>query len=83
MTMKALAEATAGQIQPVPCPDLKIPGYRFPEAEDTIVAWSADNNHRAMNLHAWEFGPLSLNYPIKPSILRNCESLETWYNRAI
>ena len=45
MTMSGLAALTQladAQINPVPLPDPKIPGYKFPEAEATIVGWVAD-----------------------------------------
>jgi len=52
-TMQALKEATSGQFQPVPLPDPKIPGYKFPEKEDVIVSWTKDNNHKAITDHGW------------------------------
>ena len=51
--MATLAKATAGQFQPVPLPDPGIPGYKFPETEDTIVGWIKTNNQQAIDLHAW------------------------------
>lgn len=53
LTRVALVKATAGQFQPLPLPDPGIPGYKFPEAEDTVVDWSKTNNQQAINLHAW------------------------------
>lgn len=45
--------ATADGFKPVPLPDPGIQGYTFPEPEDTILKWVADNNQAAINLHAW------------------------------
>jgi hypothetical protein len=53
LTVGALAKATAGQFQPVGLPDPGIPGYKFPEDEDSIVAWTKINNQQAIDLHAW------------------------------
>jgi hypothetical protein len=42
-----------GNVQPNPLPDPKIPGFVFPEKEETILDWVAKNNQAAINLHGW------------------------------
>jgi hypothetical protein len=39
--------------KPVPLPDPKIPGFIFPEKENTILDWIAKDNQPAINLHGW------------------------------
>jgi hypothetical protein len=80
MTMKALADATAGQFQPVPLPDPKIPGYRFPEAENTIVGWTVDNNQKAMNLHAWGIWTALTQLSDQTFDNQKLRVFETWYD---
>jgi hypothetical protein len=53
LTQATLAKATAGQFQPVPLPDPGIPGYKLPEAEDTIEGWTKTGNRQEVDLHAW------------------------------
>lgn len=40
-------------LKPVPLPDPKISGYRFPEDEKTIIDWMNNNNQKAIDLHGW------------------------------
>jgi hypothetical protein len=53
LTQAALSKSTAGQFQPVALPDPGIPGYKFPEAEDSIEGWTKAGNQQAVDLHAW------------------------------
>jgi hypothetical protein len=39
--------------KPVPLPDPKIPGFTYPEKEDTILDWIAKDNQQAIYLHGW------------------------------
>src|SRR5690349_14320907 len=42
-----------GTFKPIPLPDPKIPGFRFPEDENTIIGWTSANNQKAINGHGW------------------------------
>jgi hypothetical protein len=57
LTRAAFLKADGRQFEPVPRPHPGIPGYRFPESEDTIVGWTINNNQQDIDLHAWGFGP--------------------------
>ncbi|MCZ6771011.1 MAG: hypothetical protein O7G83_03350 [Proteobacteria bacterium] len=48
----AAASAQNG-FKAVPLPNPGIPGYNFPETEDTIHQWVRANNQHEINLHAW------------------------------
>ena len=80
MTMKALVAATAGQFQPVPLPDPKIPGYQFPESEDTIIGWTKSNNQKAMNLHAWGIWTALTQISDQTFDGQKLRTFETWYD---
>src|SRR5262245_14447460 len=47
------AGPTTGAIKPVPLPDPKIKGFKFPEAENTIIGWTKDSKQAEINLHGW------------------------------
>ena len=78
--LMALAQATPGQFQPVPLPDPKIPGYKFPETEDTIVNWTKTNNFDAMNLHAWGIWTALNQITDQTFDNQKLRVFETWYD---
>jgi hypothetical protein len=80
LTLASLAKLTAGQFQPVPLPDPHIAGYKFPEAEDTIVGWTKDNNHRAMDLHAWGIWTALTQDSDQVFNGQKLRVFETWYD---
>lgn len=45
--------APAAAFKAVPLPDPKIPGYKFPEDEATIIGWTQKNDQKSINLHGW------------------------------
>jgi hypothetical protein len=45
--------ASKGKIKPVPLPDPKIPGFKFPEDSNTINQWIATEDETAMARHSW------------------------------
>src|SRR6266849_3185218 len=45
--------APARAFKAVPLSDPKIPGFKFPETEATIVGWTQKNDQKAINLHGW------------------------------
>ena len=50
----AVAQPTAGgTISPLPLPDPKIAGFKFPEDEKTIIGWTTMGKQNAINLHGW------------------------------
>lgn len=65
---------SAGTIQPVGLPDPKIPGFRFPEAENTILQWVKANKQKEINIHGWGIWT-ALNMPSGEQDLR---VFETW-----
>jgi hypothetical protein len=48
-----LNAAPAAEFKPVPLPDPKIPGFKFPEDEGTIVGWTQKDDQKSINLHGW------------------------------
>src|SRR6185312_3824158 len=47
------AEPKVVAIQPVPLPDPKIEGFKFPEDEQTILMWIKASKQKEINLHGW------------------------------
>src|SRR4029079_5321056 len=45
--------APAAAFKPVPLPDPKIPGFKFPEDEATIIGWTQKNDQKAINHRGW------------------------------
>jgi hypothetical protein len=45
--------APATEFKPVPLPDPKIPGFKFPEDEATIVSWTRKSDQKSIDLHGW------------------------------
>ena len=45
--------ASTGAFAPVPLPNPRIPGFRFPEPAATVVTWAKTNNAMSIDLHAW------------------------------
>lgn len=50
---KGTEDSFLKEINPVPLPDPKIPNYRFPEDEATIIGWTKAGNQKAIYLHGW------------------------------
>jgi hypothetical protein len=48
-----LATAAPAPFMPVPLPDPKIPGFKFPEDEATIIGWTRAGDQKSINLHGW------------------------------
>ena len=71
---QAAQPASVGSIQPVPLPDPKIQGFRFPEDENTIIEWTKNNKQKEINLHGWGIWT-ALNLPSGEQDLR---VFETW-----
>jgi hypothetical protein len=80
LTMTALTKATEGQFQPVPLPDPQVPGYRFPEAEDTVVGWTRDNNAKAIDAHLWGLWTALTSESDQLFNGQKLRVFETWYD---
>jgi hypothetical protein len=45
--------APAAKFKAVPLPDPKIPGFKFPEDEATIIGWTEKNDQKSIDRHGW------------------------------
>jgi hypothetical protein len=61
-------------IQPVPLPDPKIQGFKFPEDEQTVLGWTKANKQKEINLHGWGIWA-ALTSPVQG---RDQRVFETW-----
>ena len=48
-----LTLAAPGAVQPVPMPNVPIPGYKFPEDSSTINKWVSSADSMAISRHGW------------------------------
>jgi hypothetical protein len=64
----------------VPLPDPKIPGFCFPEKEDTILDWVKNDNKKAIYLHGWGLWVALTTVSDQVFEGQKLRVFETWYN---